>query len=90
MKEAIVKEITSFEKHFTRSHRKYYMQRFSSSYSKSKSRRAGDLKRISSIKGYVQCALQKKQLIASFAKLFIKNDENTVCIVFQFHNPKLI
>ena len=41
------------------------------------------------IQDYLQGALRKKQLIASFVKHFTENDENTICIVFQFHNPKL-
>ena len=49
----------------------------------------GVLKRISTIKGYVQGTLRKKQLIVSFLKHFTENDENTICIVFQFQNPKL-
>ena len=28
-------------------------------------------------------------MIASFIKYFTENDKNTICIVFQFHNPKL-
>ena len=36
------------------------------------------------IKGYVQGALRKKQLIDSFIKHFTENDENTICIVFSF------
>ena len=47
------------------------------------------LKRLSTIKGYVQGALRKKQLIVSFVKHFTENDENTICIVFQFCNQKL-
>ena len=42
--------------------------------------------RISTIKGYVQGALRKMQLILSFVKHFTENDENVVCIVFQFYN----
>ena len=45
--------------------------------------------RLSAILDYVQGALRKKQLIASFLKHFTENDGNTICIVFQFHNPKL-
>ena len=33
--------------------------------------------------------LRKKQFIASFVKHFTENHENTVCMVFQFHDPKL-
>ena len=47
-----------------------------------------DLCNLSTLQGYVQGALRKKQLIASFAKHFTENDENIICIVFQFHNPK--
>ena len=44
---------------------------------------------MSTIQDYVQGAPRKKQLIGSFVKHFTENDENTICIVFQFHNPKL-
>ena len=47
------------------------------------------LYRLSTIQDYVQGALRKKQLIGSFVKHFTENDENTICIGFQFHNPKL-
>ena len=47
------------------------------------------LYRFSTIQDYVQGALRKKQLIASFVKHFTENDGYTICIVFQFHNPKL-
>ena len=47
------------------------------------------LYRLSTIQDYVQGALQKKQLKASLVKHFTENDENTTCVVFQFHNPKL-
>ena len=47
------------------------------------------LYRFSTIQDYVQGALRKKQLIASFVKHFTENDGNTICIAFQFHNPKL-
>ena len=47
------------------------------------------LYRFSTIQDYVQGALRKKQLIASFVKHFTENDGNTTCIVFQFHSPKL-
>ena len=47
------------------------------------------LYRLSTIQDYVQGALRKKQLIVSFVKHFTENDGNTICIVFQFHNPKL-
>ena len=47
------------------------------------------LYRLSTIQDYVQDALRKKQLIASFVKHFTENDGNTICIVFQFHNPNL-
>ena len=43
----------------------------------------------STIQDYVQGALRKKQLIASFVKHFTENDGITTCTVFQFHNPKL-
>ena len=43
-------------------------------------------KRISTIKGYVQGALRKMQLIVFVVKHFTENDENAVCIVFQFYN----
>ena len=33
--------------------------------------------------------LRKRQLITSFVNHFIENRENTICIGFQFHNPKL-
>ena len=33
--------------------------------------------------------VRKKQLIVSFVKHFTKNDENTICIAFQFYNQKL-
>ena len=47
------------------------------------------LYRLSTIQDDVQGALRKKQLIASFVKHFTENDGNTICIVFQFHNPNL-
>ena len=47
------------------------------------------MKRISTIKGYVHGNLRKKQLIVSFVKHFTENDENTICIAFQFYNQKL-
>ena len=47
------------------------------------------LYRLSTIQDYVQGALRKKQLIASFVKQFTENDGNTTCIVFQFQNLKL-
>ena len=47
------------------------------------------LYRLSAIQDYVQGALRKKQLIASFVKHFTENDGNTTCIVFQFQNLKL-
>ena len=34
---------------------------------------------------YVQIALRKKQLVAFFVQYFY---ENTICIDFQFHDPK--
>ena len=33
--------------------------------------------------------VRKKQLIVSFVKHFTKNDENAICIGFQFYNQKL-
>ena len=47
------------------------------------------MKRISTIKEYAQGALRKKQLLVSFVKHFPENDENTICIVFQFYNEKI-
>ena len=38
---------------------------------------------------YVKGAIRKKQLVSSFVMHLTENDENTTCIVFQFHNPKL-
>ena len=34
-------------------------------------------------------ALRKRQFIVPVVKHFTVNDENTICNVFQFHNPKL-
>ena len=43
------------------------------------------LKRNSTIKDYVEGALQKKQLIVSFVKHLPENDENTVYVLlFSF------
>ena len=47
------------------------------------------LHRLSTLQDYLQGVPRKKQLIASFVKHFTENDGNTICIVFQFHNPKL-
>ena len=44
---------------------------------------------MSVLQGYLKGALRKKQLLVSFEKHFTENDENTACIVFRFHNPKL-
>ena len=37
----------------------------------------------------MQGALRKKQWIVSFVKHSTDNDENTICIIFQFYNQKL-
>ena len=47
------------------------------------------MKRIFTIKGYVQGTPRKKQFIVSIVKHFAENDENTICIDFQFHDQKL-
>ena len=80
--------ITSFVKHFIESQINAICIVFKF---KIKSNRFlnGVLNRLSTIKGYVQGAPWKKQLIVSFVKHFTKNDENTLCIVFQFYNQKL-
>ena len=41
------------------------------------------------MQGYVQDALRKKELIASFVDHFKKNHENTISVSFQFYIPKL-
>ena len=38
---------------------------------------------MSTIQGYVQGTLPKKQLIAPLVKHFTENHENTICIGFQ-------
>ena len=38
----------------------------------------------------MQGGVWKKQLITSFVKHLTECHENTICIDFQFHNPKLI
>ena len=37
----------------------------------------------------MQDGLRKKQWITFFVKHFTENHENTICIRFPFHNPKL-
>ena len=36
----------------------------------------------------MQGALRNKQLIVFFIKHFTENDENTICIIFQFYNQE--
>ena len=50
----------------------------------------GVLNHISTILGYVQGALRKKGLIASFVEHFRKSHENTISVFFQCYTPKLI
>ena len=46
----------------------------------------GALYSLSTLQRYVQSALRKKELIAFFGEYF---NENTICIDFQFHDPKI-
>ena len=39
----------------------------------------------STLQRYKQSTLQKKELIAFFGKYF---NENTICVYFEFHDPK--
>ena len=41
------------------------------------------------ILAYMQGGPRKKQLITSFLRRFTKNQQSTLCISFQVHNPKL-
>ena len=38
----------------------------------------------------MQAAVLKKQLTDSFVEYFKENHENTICVYFQFYNPKFI
>ena len=44
---------------------------------------------MSTLQGYVQSVLRRKQLMASLVGQFKQNDENTRCINFQFRVAKL-
>ena len=46
----------------------------------------GVLYSLSTLKHYVPSALRKKGLIAVFGEYF---NESTICIDFQFHDPKI-
>ena len=44
---------------------------------------------MSTILGFVQGALRRKQLMASLVEQFKQNHENTRCIDFRFNNAKV-